>query len=138
MAINLTADVLLRTLLNYIRTGHDHRRHGLCTISKSWQTLIFVTQHQGLTSQHTKHTHVPPRPSHLPYSAPVFERVSEGVQRCNCYHLETGEATGDRLARTNWNHYSAASLVPVSHGAHRNVVSYCIQACAPPNHPEPL
>lgn len=76
--------------------------------------------------------------SRLSYSVQVFERVSEQVQRCNCYHLETRNVTGDRLARTNWNHYSPVSLVPVKLWVCRNVVSYCIQACAPPNHPEPL
>lgn len=43
------------------------------------------------------------------------------------------EAAGDILARTNWNHYSLFSLVPIKLWVCRNVVSYCIQACAPPN-----
>lgn len=77
--------------------------------------------------------------SRLSYSVPVFfERVSEQFQRCNCYPLETRNVTGDRLARTNWNHYSPLSLVPVKLCVCRNVVSYCIQACAPPNLSEPV
>lgn len=68
----------------------------------------------------------------------IFDRVSEPVQICNCYHLEARNVTGDRLARTNWNHYSPMSLVPVKIWLLRNVVSYCIQACAPPNCPELL
>lgn len=68
----------------------------------------------------------------------IFHRVSEPVQICNCYHLEARNVTGDRLATTNWNHYSPMSLVPVKIWLLRNVVSYCIQTCAPPNCPELL
>ena len=64
--------------------------------------------------------------------------VTATTWRWEIFHALCREAAGDRLGRTNWNHYSPVSLVPVKLWVCRNVVSYCIQACAPSNRPEPV
>lgn len=48
----------------------------------------------------------------------VFDRVTEPVQRCNCYHLEARNVTGDRLTWTNWN-----QCTPMGPGSRQDMAS---------------
>lgn len=48
----------------------------------------------------------------------VFDRVTEPVQRCNCYHLEAQNVTGDRLTWTNWN-----QCTPMGPGSRQDMAS---------------
>lgn len=48
----------------------------------------------------------------------VFDRVTEPLQRCNCYHLEAQNVTGDRLTWTNWN-----QCTPMGPGSRQDMAS---------------